>query len=345
MDRIEQSGRTVEDALQRALAALGLNREDAEVEVVDEGSRGVLGLGAREARVKVTRRRGRGDAAKTVTEQLLDLMGFPASVRTGENPESIQVEITGEHLGPVIGKHGHTLGAIETLVALVVGRRLGAPVRIEMDVEGYRERRTRALQDLAHRIAEQVARQGREMALEPMDSRDRRLIHLALQEHPLVTTASRGEGEVRRVVIMPRGAVASAQSRERGGPDRRFFSRGRHRSDSESGWQRGKGDRMNEIGQTNPRRVSESSRSSQIGRGGGPEGRPSRVQEGSSTPSRWAGRKSQAPRLGPHTPAARPEGLPVDEELEAEIEAHLAKERDGESAKPHHNPTQGSDPD
>lgn len=325
MDQIEQNGRTVTEAVQRVLAERGLRQEDVEVEVLDEGSRGVLGLGARDARVRITLRQGRSDTVRSVTEELLTLMGFRASVTAGEGPEGIRVDIAGENLGPLIGRNGHTLGAVETLAAVIAGRKLGAPVRIELDVAEYRNRRQQALQDLARRTAERVARYGREIALNPMDARDRRIIHMALQDHPVVITASRGEGEDRRVVVLPRAKPASGEYGEReeavaGGqaplPET-------HPSEAEPASQAAK---TAGRGRANSRRFDQPSKQVPRSRGSARGARLSRQQERPNTPTRWA-RKPHPSGPAPRG-SGRPDGLPVDAELEAEIEAHLAKERE-----------------
>src|SRR3970040_3193451 len=138
------AGRTVEEAGERALASIGLDRKDVDGGVIDEGSGGVLGLGAREARVRVRPRSGanRAGVIRAVAEELIGLMGFEGVITAAEGPESVRVEVEGENLGALIGKHGQTLAAMEALAALMSGRRLGVPVRIEMDIMGYRDRRS-----------------------------------------------------------------------------------------------------------------------------------------------------------------------------------------------------------
>jgi len=324
---VEESGRTVDEAVARALEALGLDRDAAEIEVLDEGSRGVLGLGAREARVRVTARAvrvatvARGETVRSLAVELLTLMGFQAAVTVQEGPDSVCLEVEGENLGPLIGKHGQTLGAIEAVVGLLGGRRLGSPVRVELDVSGYRKRRRLALEGLATKTAERVARSGREIALSPMDSRDRRIIHLALQEHPKVTTVSRGEGELRRVVVLPRiGAQESVtrsndhpapkgQTRQKFG-GRSWEARSRPSTGSAPDRQRDNGSGYPRGSEARPPRFGERQYPGNRGSTRGP--RPFRR---AWTPA------GQPPAIG------RPEGLPIDEELEAEIEAHLEKFR------------------
>ncbi len=152
--------------------------------------------------------------ASSVLEDLLGLMGLSASVRSvpgflGDTEEaaagSITLDVEGDDLGILIGRRGQTLAALQYLVRIIVGQREGEWLPIVIDVEGYKQRRYNALQSLAWRMAEQVKRTGRSFAMEPMTPFDRRIIHLALADHPDVTTESSGEGEMRRVVVVPKG--------------------------------------------------------------------------------------------------------------------------------------------
>ncbi len=320
---VEGSGRSIEEAIQGALATLGLDRNDVDVEVVDEGSRGVLGLGAREARVRV-RPRPRVDRVAligAVAEELVRLMGFEVTITAAEGAEIVHVQVQGANLAALIGKHGQTLAAMETVAALVAGRRLGVPVRVEMDVMGYRDRRRVALEALARRTAGRVARTHREVALTPMDARDRRIIHITLQEHPAVATASQGEGDLRRVVIMPKGVAEPTQERQ----------------DEPEQWRRTAGERRQTGGEGEDHHVESGQQGSGYPERGGNQNsygrRPSgsrlgRLQDRTRLPTRGSGRGTSRKPSGAAAPAglgSRPEGLPVDEELEAEIQAHLEK--------------------
>ncbi|MDR7463557.1 MAG: RNA-binding cell elongation regulator Jag/EloR [Armatimonadota bacterium] len=325
---VEKAGRTVEEAVAAALVEMGLPRQEVEVEVLDEGSRGILGMGAREARVRV-RRRGAGDgpgpAVREVAVEIIRLMGFEAVVTTSAESGVVRVAVDGDELAGLIGKHGQTLAAVEILVAAVAARRLGMPVRIEMDVLGYRERRIASLEALARRTAERVARMRREVSLSPMNSRDRRVIHLALQDHPAVITASRGEGGLRRVVVMPRGSGDSLQggnAREEGRQADGAARRGREESSSQRpqgvGPVPGRGNELASRG--NNLRVKGYFRRRTPG---ARRGRSQLAEGNSMNVWRSPGKKPFGQRSG-GTPA-RPEGLPVDEELEAEIQAHLER--------------------
>jgi len=151
--------------------------------------------------------------AKDVLETLLDLMGISASIaplseliaeeETGEST-GVTLNIEGEDLGILIGRRGQTLACLQYIVKLIVGHRTKVWRPIIIDIEGYKQRRSDALQALAWRVAEQVKAKGTSFVMEPMSAFDRRTIHLALAEHPDVTTESSGDGEARRVVIIPR---------------------------------------------------------------------------------------------------------------------------------------------
>jgi spoIIIJ-associated protein len=185
-----------------------------EVAVVREGKHGLLGLGAEEAVVRVEPRantsENMGDMAKEVLETLLGRMGVVASVACQTKPPLgggegvITLDVSGDDLGILIGRRGQTLSALQYVVRLILAHQTQARVPVVIDVEGYKQRRYEALQALAHRMAEQVKARGRPFTLEPMLAYERRIIHLALADDPDVTTESVGEGEARKVVIMPR---------------------------------------------------------------------------------------------------------------------------------------------
>lgn len=204
MSQVEASGHSVEEALERALTKIGATAEDVDVEVLDPGSRGMLGLGARDARVRVTLKEGAAAVAHRLAERLLRLMGFAATVRAREADNAVTLEIRGQGLGALIGRRGATLEAVEVVLGAMVARASGARSRVTVDVEGYWERRREWLERLARQTADRVQRVGRAVQLAPMPSRDRRVIHTVLAEHPAVMTQSSGEGRERRVTIVLR---------------------------------------------------------------------------------------------------------------------------------------------
>ena len=211
MEELEISGKTIEEACQKALDKLGVERQQVDVTVLSEGRSGILGLGAEEARVRVrilvpgsSEESDLANMASEVLEALLVRMGVSASV-VQVNTTPVTLNIKGDDLGILIGRWGQTLTCLQYIVRLIVSHRTKAWSPIVIDVEGYKERRYQALQALAGRMAERAKSNGMPFALEPMPAYERRIVHLALADNPDVTTQSVGEGEARKVVIMPKG--------------------------------------------------------------------------------------------------------------------------------------------
>lgn len=198
----------MEEAIQAALEELGAKRDEVEIEVLDEGNRGFLGLwGSKEARVRVIKRDVVGEKAEKAEKlltRLLELMGVEAEVESRREGGTAYFNIKGEHLGLVIGRRGETLDSVQYLVGLAANKEGGEWLRVIIDAEGYRKRREETLRRLAQRLASKVRAQGRKTVLEPMSAQDRRIIHLALQDDRRVQTYSEGEEPYRRVVIAPR---------------------------------------------------------------------------------------------------------------------------------------------
>jgi spoIIIJ-associated protein len=228
MESVDASGKTVEEAVEKALSELGLERSQVEVEVVSQGRGGILGIGGEDARV-IVRAKGaaaveaevvpvaeEGDekdveSAVEVLETLLSLVGVDATVRVRQ-PETpgdgvalvkAVLDISGDDLGILIGRRGETLSSLQYLVNLIVGRKLKTKASVGVDVAGYRRRREESLRNLAFRMAARVKSTGQTMTLEPMPPNERRIVHLALAQDASVITESIGEGENRKVVIRP----------------------------------------------------------------------------------------------------------------------------------------------
>jgi spoIIIJ-associated protein len=211
MNELEVSGKTVDEAIQIALEKLGVSEDKVEVTVLKKGRSGVLGMGVEEAKIKVRLKPAAGEkadaveVAKEVLETLVKLMKITAEVsvlqaNTGELPVTLNIE--GEDLGVLIGRRGQALASLQYVVRLIVAEKLKVWVPINVDIAGYKKRRYESLQDLALRLAEQVKRDRRLIMLEPMPADERRIIHLALTDHPDVTTQSMGEGDMRKVAIL-----------------------------------------------------------------------------------------------------------------------------------------------
>lgn len=212
----EFSGKTVEEATERALAELGVARDQIEVVVLKKGRSGLLGIGAEEARVKVVPKGQPEDEAdvageaQRVLEEMLRTMRVEAQVKQsqplvpGSGVTAVTLDIRGDDLGILIGRRGQTLSSLQYVVNLIVSHGARSRVPVVLDVEGYRERRYRALEELAKRMAERALSTGQPITMEPMPANERRIVHLALREYPNVTSESQGEGEGRKVTIVPR---------------------------------------------------------------------------------------------------------------------------------------------
>lgn len=230
---IEAKGTDTEAAIAAGLQELGLDRSDVEVEVLDEGSRGVFGLGAREACVRLmvkphpaaapagpalqpaapeAAERDEAEIAQKVLLELLAMMDLEqvrvdtrrAEAAPGEEETPLVAEVRGAGTDILIGRQGRTLAALQHITRLIVSQETGRRPNLIVDVESFKARREKSLQGLAQRMAEQATRAGRTVVLEPMPPHERRIIHLTLRDHPHVTTESVGDGERRKVTIIPR---------------------------------------------------------------------------------------------------------------------------------------------
>ena len=211
----EFSGKTVEEAIEKGLAELGVTRDVANVEIVREASRGILGLGGEDAVVRLTRVETPAATtpptsaetdAQEILEGLLSRMGIQARVEIvpaaeSEGPDAFALNIVGDDLGILIGRRGETLRDLEYITRLMLAPKHKS-VKVVVDVEGYRVRRERVLRELAKRMAERVETSRQPITLEAMPAYERRIVHLTLRDHPAVTTNSIGEGEHRRVMIL-----------------------------------------------------------------------------------------------------------------------------------------------
>lgn len=194
------------------------DREGVEIEILSQGKPGFLGIGSEPARVQVRKlsdSQGAASVALEVVNKILMGCGVQplATLRSAHDPdtEGPVVDISGEDSGLLIGRRGETLRALQFLVNLVVKQRLGQEsVRVVLDVERYRERRSNSLRELALRVADRVVTSGRDISLEPMPAAERRIVHIALADHPRVSTQSSGLGETRKVTITPRAAEPSS---------------------------------------------------------------------------------------------------------------------------------------
>lgn len=203
MKIIEMTGKTVEEAVKNALDELKVSEDKVEIEILEEGSKGLFKLiGAKPAKIRVKVKRDYIYEAKVFLRDVLNAMDVKAEIRMKEENETINISLTGPDMGILIGYRGETLDSIQYLVSLVVNKgHETAYKRVVLDTENYRAKREETLIRLAHKIAGTVRRTDKHIKLEPMNPYERRIIHSALQDNPYVETYSEGEEPYRRVVI------------------------------------------------------------------------------------------------------------------------------------------------
>ncbi|MCL5057581.1 MAG: protein jag [Actinobacteria bacterium] len=205
MQVIEKTGRTVEEAVEQAIAELGIPREETDIEIIEQPSKGFLGLlGSKPARVKVSVRNSPVRRVKGIMTDILNTMDLQARLDIVEKDNTVTINLEGENLGILIGRRGETLDALQYLVNLSINKNQENRKKFILDIEGYRTRREDTLKKLAHKLADKAMQRGRNVVLEPMNSLERRIIHTALQGRDDISTFSEGEEPYRKIIISPK---------------------------------------------------------------------------------------------------------------------------------------------
>ncbi len=204
MKQLEITGKTLDEALSEGLNQMGLELSQVEYEVIDEGSKGFLGLGSRPMKLRLTEKDSPALRAESFLSEVTKLIGLDITVETEMEEDALRVNLTGENQGILIGHRGETLDALQYLCSLNVNKGRQDYIRVTLDAENYRAKREQTLVSLANRMAQKVARSGRRMAMEPMNPYERRIMHSALQGNDQVVTHSEGQEPNRRVVIYPK---------------------------------------------------------------------------------------------------------------------------------------------
>lgn len=245
MDPVEAEGNSIDEAIENALKMLGVARDRVELEILSNSARGLFGIGGRKARVRAALRapidterllrqheepaaaapqeetvsteplKQSGTAAEQAAQVLrgiLNLMDVPADVGLREEDDHIILEIQGDSSGVLIGRRGQMLDALEYFLNRVVARE-GDATRVVVDSQNYRTRRRQSLEELARRMGEQAKKRRKTVALNPMSPRDRRIVHMVLQEDPSLSTRSSGKGYFRKLIIIPAGQSPSGRER------------------------------------------------------------------------------------------------------------------------------------
>ncbi len=209
MRSVEKTAKTIDEAVELALSELNIKKENAKIEVLEEPSKGFLGIiGSKDAKVRVeeiieVKKEETKEVAYEFLRKVLNTMDVKAEIRIKETPECLYIDLAGPRMGIIIGRRGQTLDALQYLLTLIVNKNSGREeyIRIVLDTEDYRKKREQTLERLANRLAGRVIKSNRKVELEPMNPYERRIIHYTLQNYPGVITYSEGEEPFRKVII------------------------------------------------------------------------------------------------------------------------------------------------
>ncbi len=204
MKQVTATGQTVEEAVESALAQLNTTKDRTDVAIIDKGKKGIFGIfGSRPAVVKVTVIMDPIEEAKKFLHQVSEQMGAPIDIEIKRDGKQVLFVMTGEKIALLIGKRGQTLNSLQYLTQLIINRFSNQYLTVILDAEDYRNRRNDTLIQLAHRLALKAIKTGKDVALEPMPSYERKVIHTALSDNKRVKTFSDGSDPHRHIVISP----------------------------------------------------------------------------------------------------------------------------------------------
>ncbi|SHH16409.1 spoIIIJ-associated protein [Thermosyntropha lipolytica DSM 11003] len=202
LQTVEKKGKTIDEAIKAALDELNCSIDDVTVEVLEEPSKGLLGLVKKPALVRVTLKAKPEKEASSLVKEILQKMGLDCQVESAQfSGDTVRINLSGKDMGLVIGHKGETLDALQFIVGLMLNKKREEKIRVVIDVENYRKKKEESLEALALRLSDKVKKTKKQIIMRPMTSQERRIIHTALQGDPLITTYSLGEEPNRKVVI------------------------------------------------------------------------------------------------------------------------------------------------
>jgi spoIIIJ-associated protein len=220
MSAIEIEGKSVDEAIQLACQRLNLPAEQLNIEIVSQGSAGIFGIGTRKAKILASPKQTTDDSplteAKAILETILSHINIPATVQANWEEEQIRLDISTNGSGLLIGKRGQTLHSLQLVVNKIFNKQSSRKVHIVIDTENYRDRRRQALTEVALQLASRAKKTGKPAISSPLSAYDRRIIHLALKEDRDLRTKSKGEGSLRKVMVLP---VKKSEEWEKGAAD------------------------------------------------------------------------------------------------------------------------------
>lgn len=202
MKSVEKIGKSKEEAIELALKELNAEKDDIEIEVLEEGSKGFLGfLGAKDFKIRVTLKDNYEKTTRNFLNDIFDALDIIADINLNLKGDTLKVSVIGDSAGQLIGRRGESLDALQLLLGLAVNKNRDGYIKVLLDIENYREKREESLVRYANKMARTAVKQRRNIRLEPMNPYERRIVHSALQSDSYVTTYSEGEEPFRKVVI------------------------------------------------------------------------------------------------------------------------------------------------
>lgn len=202
MKSVEKIGKSKEEAIELALKELNAEKDDIEIEVLEEGSKGFLGfLGAKDFKIRVTLKDNYEKSTRNFLNDIFDSLDIIADINLDLKGDTLKVSVIGDSAGQLIGRRGESLDALQLLLGLAVNKNRDGYIKVILDIENYREKREESLVRYANKMARTAVKQRRNIRLEPMNPYERRIVHSALQSDSYVTTYSEGEEPFRKVVI------------------------------------------------------------------------------------------------------------------------------------------------
>ncbi|NLJ77512.1 MAG: protein jag [Peptococcaceae bacterium] len=205
MKTIEKIGKTIDEAVDKALQELDATRDEVDVDILEEPSKGILGLiNVRPAKVKVTLKDDPSKRASGLLKSIFHSIDMDIKINISENERAVFIDLEGNDLGILIGRRGETLDALQYLLNLAANKNQEIRKKIIVDIEGYRGRREKTLQRLALKLADKAKQRGRNVVLEPMSAQERRIIHTTLQGREDIYTFSEGDEPYRKIIISPK---------------------------------------------------------------------------------------------------------------------------------------------
>lgn len=213
MEYIQFTGKTRLDAISKAMEKFSVSEDRLDIQVLDEGSKGFLGIGAKDYVIQARKLVVKEDIIIDYIKKIYACMDIDVEVEVTGREDTLLVDIKGEESSVLIGRHAESLDALQTIVNIVLTKETGEHTRVILDIENYRSRREESLISYAKKMAQKVINRRRSIKLDPMNPYERRIIHSALQENDKITTFSEGEDPNRRIVLALKRGVSNIKKR------------------------------------------------------------------------------------------------------------------------------------